>query len=118
DEALAQFATTLETQPTFASARLGQGQAARELGRTSESLTAFERASTDAGGRTYVLAHLAFAYAKAGQADRAQAKRRDLQAMSATRYVSPFDLAIVYAGLGERTEMLAQLERAYTDRSA
>jgi hypothetical protein len=33
------------------------------------------------------------------------------------RYVSPYDLATIYAGLGEKEQALAWLEKAYEDRS-
>jgi hypothetical protein len=33
------------------------------------------------------------------------------------RYVSPYDVATVYAGLGDREQALAWLERAFEDRS-
>jgi hypothetical protein len=31
-------------------------------------------------------------------------------------YLSPYDIAVVYAGLGERDQALAWLERAYQER--
>ena len=33
-----------------------------------------------------------------------------------TGHVSPYALAVVYAGLGNRDEAIAQLERAYRER--
>jgi hypothetical protein len=37
--------------------------------------------------------------------------------MSAQRYIAPYDVAVIYAGLGERDEAFAWLNRAYDARS-
>ena len=40
----------------------------------------------------------------------------ELQAQSDSSYVSPFDIATIYAGLGDRTKMFEYLEKAYQER--
>ena len=37
--------------------------------------------------------------------------------MSKQSYVSPYDLAILYTGLGDKDNALAQLSKAYDDRA-
>jgi hypothetical protein len=37
--------------------------------------------------------------------------------LSATRYVSPYSFVLVYAGMGDRDQALAWLEKAYAERS-
>lgn len=37
--------------------------------------------------------------------------------LSATRYVSPYSVALVHAGLGNRDQALAWLDKAYAERS-
>jgi hypothetical protein len=39
-----------------------------------------------------------------------------LQRLAKTKYVSPYHLAMVYAGLGEKTKAFEWLEKAYEDR--
>ncbi|MGE0882810.1 MAG: winged helix-turn-helix domain-containing protein [Blastocatellales bacterium] len=63
------------------------------------------------------LAALGHAFASAGQKAEAQKILAELQETAKRRYVSPYDLATVYAGLGEKEQALAWLEKAYEDRS-
>jgi len=37
--------------------------------------------------------------------------------LSASRYVSPYSVALVHAGLGDRDQAMAWLEKAYAERS-
>jgi len=57
------------------------------------------------------------AYALAGQRDKAQKALDELREMSKQRYVSPYLIAVVYAGLGDKDQAFAWLEKAYQDRS-
>ena len=41
---------------------------------------------------------------------------RELQARPDSSYVSPFDIATIYAGLGDRAKTLEYLEKAYQER--
>ena len=41
----------------------------------------------------------------------------ELNSLSKRSYVPPFDIALVYAGLGEKRQSLEWLERAYEDHS-
>lgn len=116
-EALAQFSRTLEIASEFASAHLGQAQALRELRRDREALAAFERAGQFSGGRTYIRAHLAHAYAMAGRREEAREIQRQLVDLQRARYVSPYDLSLVAAGMGDQDAMLVELSRAFADRS-
>ena len=54
---------------------------------------------------------LAYTYAKSGQNGKATEILKDLQRSSKTRYVSPYLVAIIYAGLGQKDRALAQLKQ-------
>jgi TolB-like protein/DNA-binding winged helix-turn-helix (wHTH) protein/tetratricopeptide (TPR) repeat protein len=116
-EALQQFARVIELAPSYGSARLGQAQTYRELGRSAESFAALQRAVAVAGGRTYIQSQLAFAQAARGRPQEARAILKELQEIGLTRYVAPYNLALVAAGLGDRAAVRAHLERAFADRS-
>ena len=62
---------------------------------------------TDASAGIY----LGYAFAKAGQREEAQAILNELQ--KTKRYVSPAELAILYAGLSEKDQAFLSLERAF-----
>ena len=39
-----------------------------------------------------------------------------LKELTASTYVAPYNVAVIYAGLGEKDQTFAWLERAYKDR--
>ena len=55
--------------------------------------------------------------AKLGRAAEARDILRTLESLSRERYVPPFAIALVQAGLGERDAALASLDRAYEARA-
>src|SRR6266849_3880645 len=64
------------------------------------------------------LAALAHAYAvsgKRGQALRLLSRLKELE-LSKQEYVSAYDLAVIYTGLGEKDQAFKSLERAYEQR--
>jgi hypothetical protein len=63
------------------------------------------------------VATLGHAYAIAGRKPEAQNALDQLLDKSKKQYVSPFYVAIVYAGLNENEKALDWLEKAYDDRS-
>jgi hypothetical protein len=56
------------------------------------------------------------AYALAGERTKAESILEELKTLSKQQYVSPFDIAVVYAGLGDLTSTFQQLEEAYQQR--
>ena len=67
-------------------------------------------------GRLHFLALLGRAYALAGEKTKALAILDSLEAQTLQRYVSPFDFAVVYAGLSDRTPAFPWLEEACHQR--
>jgi hypothetical protein len=52
-----------------------------------------------------------------GQKAEARKDITDLTAKAANSFVAPYNLAVVYAGLGDTDQAFAWLNRAYDDRS-
>jgi TolB-like protein/DNA-binding winged helix-turn-helix (wHTH) protein/Tfp pilus assembly protein PilF len=117
EEAIQQFQKTLEIAPAFPVAHWGLAQSYRLLGRLGEHVEELQRAAALSGNSTYMRAHLAYGFAVAGNRTRAEAMRDELVAEAATSYVAPYHLALIAAGLGDATEAVRWLERAYDDRS-
>ncbi|HWW14008.1 MAG TPA: protein kinase [Candidatus Dormibacteraeota bacterium] len=87
-----------------------------ELGRSEEAIAAADRAVTKTKNPLWV-AQIASAYALAGKKDKARALLTSIEAQVRQRYVCGFNVACVYAGLGEKEQAFTWLEKAYRDRS-
>ena len=117
DEALTRLQETLEVDPNYYLAHLIASSAYIEKGMYSEAISEARRAREIAGDRgTRAEANLGYALAKSGKEAEARSVLEGLLKSSAERYVSPYHIALVYNGLGERNEALAWLERAYAQR--
>jgi len=81
-----------------------------------EALDALRRAAALSGARDS--AHLAYAYAVAGQRQEAGKILRTLLDTSRHRYVPPFHIAVAYAGLGDVDEAFRWLERSYEEHGS
>ena len=64
-----------------------------------------------------MLGALGYAYGVSGNRSGARKVLDQLMGQSKTQYVSPFYVAIVYAGLAENDKAVGWLEKAYRDRS-
>lgn len=117
DDAEAEFRKTLEVAPSFAVAHWGLAQCFRAKARVEDELDELTKAVTLSGNSAYMRAHLGYGYAAAGDRARALAIAEELEAEGRSRYVAPYHLALIAAGLGDTPGALRWLERAYRDRS-
>ncbi|MGE0363125.1 MAG: winged helix-turn-helix domain-containing tetratricopeptide repeat protein [Vicinamibacterales bacterium] len=117
EEALREFDRALEGAPDYASAWIGKAQTYRALGRADDARAAVREAGPRAGGRTYIKAYTAYSLALDGDRAAARAIRDELAAVARTRYVSPFEFALVAAGLGEADEVTRYLDELKADGS-
>ncbi|HSE26751.1 MAG TPA: tetratricopeptide repeat protein, partial [Gemmatimonadales bacterium] len=116
DEAIAQSLKTLELDPSFTRALFWLGLSYEQTSRIPEAVRTLERLVTLVPVPVYQAA-LGHAYAVAGRRADAERVLGELQAKGRSGYVSSFDIATVHAGLGNRSEMLDWLERAYEGRA-
>ena len=117
DQAMEQLHKTLEMDPNYPSAHMWLGLAYEQLARGEAALAELQRAVSLAGGEPAELGLRGHTYASAGRKAEAQRVLAELNERSKRSYVSPFDIALVYAGLGEKRQALEMLERAYEDHS-
>ena len=115
-EAIAQSRKTLELDSTFSRAHYWLGLSYEQLSRPADAIRELEKTVAQSPTSLYRGA-LGHAYAVAGQREKALRVLRELQAGSDSSYVSPFDIATIYAGLGDRTKTFEQLEKAYQERA-
>jgi TolB-like protein/DNA-binding winged helix-turn-helix (wHTH) protein/Tfp pilus assembly protein PilF len=86
-------------------------------GKLLEAVSEYQKAVEMSNGNQDVTASLAHAYAVVGS--RAQAKKilYDLERKSNSGYVSPYVIATICAGLGEKDRAFEFLEKAYQEKS-
>ena len=79
-----------------------------------EKGTALIEKGVELSGRSpWNLATLGMAHGKAGRQDEAEAILKELQAMSDRGYRTEVEMAIVHTGLGDASEAIDWLEKAY-----
>ncbi len=117
DQSLEQFRKALDMDPNFAVAHLWLGQVYEQRRMYETAISEFQKGISLSGGGTYALARLGHAYAVAGRRGEAQMVLNQLNDLSKQKYVSPYDIGMIYAGLGENDRAFAWLEKAYEERS-
>jgi serine/threonine protein kinase/tetratricopeptide (TPR) repeat protein len=116
DAVLRQTRATLDLAPDYWFALQIAGQAWVASGHFAEGIEAFERAVVASAEVPYTIGLLGNALARAGHRDRALEQLSRLQ--SGAGYVPALALAFVHAGLDQREEAFALMERATEDHEA
>jgi tetratricopeptide (TPR) repeat protein len=86
-------------------------------GKLLEAISEYQKAVEISDGNPDAVASLAHAYAVIGRRAQAEKILRDLEHKSKSVYVSPYTIATIYAGLGEKDKAFELLEKAYQERS-
>ena len=116
DQAIEQLRNTIDMDPAFVLPHLVLGQAYEQKKAYDQAITELRRATELSLSSPPALAALARTFAVSGRITEARNLLEQLQ-QSKRQYVSPFYVAIVYAGLGENERALDWLEKAYADHS-
>jgi eukaryotic-like serine/threonine-protein kinase len=117
DQAIEQFRKTIEMDPHFQQAHLYLGQAYLGKGMYAEAIGELQTAKALFAGSGEAEAGLGYVYAVSGKRGDALRVLDQLKELSKRRYVSPFFIALIYAGLEDKDQAFAWLEKAYVDRS-
>lgn len=117
ESAIRRFRKALELDEHFIPAHGWLGMALGQQRRYDEALDAFARA-LEVERIPILLAMLAHTHAIAGNREKAEALLADLVAESRGRYISPYDIAVVHAGLGDTDSAIERLRAAVEERSA
>jgi tetratricopeptide (TPR) repeat protein len=117
DDAIAQLLNTIEMDPTYLLAHIVLGQCYEQKGRYTDAIDELQKASALAPNSPPVLAALGHVYAVSGKRVEALQLLAELKSQSVHRYVSPFYVAFIYAGLGDHGQALTWLKKSYEDRS-
>ena len=116
DEAEPYLREVLKIAPDYAVAHHVLGINLLKQNRVEEAI-AEEETARRLEGKPRVLAVLGYAYAVAGQTEKARAIINELDTLAKKKYVSRFSIGIVHVGLGENNEALDCFEDSYNERS-
>jgi len=117
DEALNQLRKALELEPNYAVTHWILGLVHRKANRYQEAVAEGEKATALSGGSPLMRAALAHTYARAGRMNETRQILSDLSELAKQSYVSPYFLAGIYVGLGEKYRALECLQAAYKEKS-
>jgi eukaryotic-like serine/threonine-protein kinase len=116
EQSLRHAAEAQRLMPSFW-AQIVQGWAQAGLGRFEDAVESMYEATTLAPELAFTHAALAHALARAGHADAARALLDELLAEAERAYVPAYDIALVFAGLGDVDQAFSWFERAVAERS-
>ena len=94
------------------------GVAYQGSGQTAQAIPEYQKAVELSSNDSDPTAALAYAYARTGKRAKAEKILGDLLEQSKTGYASPYMIAAIYAGLGNKDKAFEFLEKAYDERSA
>lgn len=92
------------------------GQAYEQSGESELALEALNKAGRFSGGNSKAISLRGYVFAKLGRANEAREVLSTLEVIARERYVPPYAMALVHAGLGESELALEWLERALAVR--
>jgi tetratricopeptide (TPR) repeat protein/DNA-binding winged helix-turn-helix (wHTH) protein len=117
DEAIEHIERALDLDSDFWAAhwRLGDCYAQKRM--FKEAIAALQKAVSLSNGNPAAMVSLGYTYAISGQRGKAMKVITELDTMAERRYISPANVAAIYAGLGDTDRALEWLERAYEMRS-
>src|SRR5262249_26030958 len=87
----------------------------REL--VSQAIDQLRKAVKVSKGNPTMVASLGRTYALAGKRDQVRRVLRQLKDLSGRLYVSPYELALIHAGLEDKDQAFTHLQEAYEHRS-
>ncbi len=87
-----------------------------QLRNTDPALDALSRAGRLSGGNTKVIALRSYLFSQIGQINEARQGLRTLEVISRERYIPPYAMALIHAGLDQTDQAMDNLERAFEQR--
>ena len=115
-ESVEQFNTTLGMEPRFWIGQICAAKVYERLGMYSEALAACDLAGQFSGGNSEALSIAGYVHAVAGDRAKADGYIQQMMERKQKRYVPPYNVALVFAGLGEHETALQWLRQALEER--
>jgi TolB-like protein/DNA-binding winged helix-turn-helix (wHTH) protein/Flp pilus assembly protein TadD len=115
-ESVQQFNATLGMESRFWIGQICAAKVYEKLGMYSEALVACERALEFSGGNSEALSIAGYVHAVGGDRAKAEGYIQQMVERKRERYVPPYNVALVFAGLGEHESALYWLGEAVEER--
>jgi tetratricopeptide (TPR) repeat protein len=109
---------TLEMDHNFVPAHIALGSIYEGQGMWAQAISEYKMAVELSRNSPLALASLGHAYGISGNQKEARNILEKLWQASQRHYVSAFDMAVVFAGIGDRDSAFQWLEKAYADRES
>jgi serine/threonine-protein kinase len=106
----------LELEPNFWITHLMLGRTYIEQQKYREAITELDKARNLSHGNSEAIGSIGYAAAMAGDKERARSILEELERLSTQRYIPPYNVGLVYAGMGQSDQAIAQLEKGCDDR--
>jgi TolB-like protein/DNA-binding winged helix-turn-helix (wHTH) protein/Flp pilus assembly protein TadD len=116
EESMRQSRKTIEMDPSFAMAHYQLGQALVQLHNYDGAVLELQQAIELSRGNPLCTSQLGYVYAVSGRRNEALKIVDDLKNKSNHKPPYAADIALVYAGLNEKDQAFAWLEKAYVER--
>lgn len=117
DEVIAQGRKTLELDPSFGETHWFLGLAYEQQRKYKQAATELQSAVELSGRRLMTLSALGHLLAVSGDRRAALKILAGINALSAKRYVPSYEKALIYVGIGDNNQALAELKEAYKEGS-
>jgi serine/threonine protein kinase/tetratricopeptide (TPR) repeat protein len=122
EESIAYWQKALELDPSNSVNRSALALALALKGQYEPAIAEFnkipDKHKTVAAETQYVASYLGWIHAKSGRRAEALRVARQFKDFSAHAYVDFYELALIYAGMGDKEEVFHWLEKAYQEHSA
>jgi len=118
DQAIEHSLKAIQMEPDYFWAHLVLGWAYEQKSMFEQAIAEFRKAIALMEGAPLARASLAHAFAVAGKRPEARKILGQLMQESNRSYVSAYDVAAIYAGLGDRERAFEWLQKAYAERSS
>jgi Tfp pilus assembly protein PilF len=113
NQAIEQLEKTVEADPDFPLAHLFLALAYNQKGLRDQAIAELEKRANSPGQRVIFKATLGFVYAQSGRKAEATKILDELKQSTSSKQVgSPFEIALLYTGLGENDQAFEWLEKA------
>ncbi len=117
DAAIQQFQKAQDLDSTDSSSTISIGMAYEQKGMHIQAIAMYQKAIRLTERTSNILGLLGNAYAVSGNRADALKILAEMKETSKSRYVSPWDFAIIYTGLGDKDLAIEQLNKSYEERA-